>query len=717
MAMSSLFRSSSPHQPLAILMLIENSLAMSKIWADLRDQYLDRLVETATSANGPTTPITVSVLESYPCQDHGVNPSHPRQYSGNHDGLRDVKFNPNPDNQISIGRINSCIDFLDSFKFQGQPAALHLIIVAASPPSDDNNETCVSPGEYSPWIFLAKKMAERSIHCHIVVSPQNATGSLTTLFEETLRMQANMEEQLYPPVDPSKIVLRLSASPTYQVQHTYSDPAAPNLYSPPERLPPSLPRRSSYPPPDNLYSDPFMTPAPTDGESPSLVSQLQQVHGLTKKKVYGAKPVRQPFLTQERIREKYIKAPTLLTMPPPVADQAPSPTAGGKALSHSRADRMARVGQSSPTETHSRRQHGWPKRGSRLSTPEAENIAWSSSPSTYHDTSPGSTYVPSVSSDISSPVTPVTTMEDMYHGLPKTVPSTSATAIHGMNPLMYQTGGMPEPSWPQQQQQQQQQPQQQPQSQYADGYGTVQQSYFPPLVSQPQFYSNAGELMQPPQTSSPEHAHAHATQQPTTQSGVIPSASYATYTSEQPPPIVRSQVTLAPTPSSALANPANTATSSAPDNAIGATHGTASATTRSSASTKRRASLEDEERFTFSQDFVAATAALFEAEVLPAYPNYPGMSSGLAARAPAPLPAPGPQTGELYASRMRSSYPPPQAHAHVHAANGHAAGQAYPASGYAVSANAMVGRAPYQTYNAPAYPPPSYGNSLTGWAG
>lgn len=54
--------------------------------------------------------LTVLVLESYACQDHGSNSSLSRQYSGYHDGLRDLKFNYAPDNRISAGRINNCID-------------------------------------------------------------------------------------------------------------------------------------------------------------------------------------------------------------------------------------------------------------------------------------------------------------------------------------------------------------------------------------------------------------------------------------------------------------------------------------------------------------------------------------------------------------------------------------------------------------------------------
>ena len=58
----------------------------------------------------------------------------------------------------------------------------------------------------------------------------------------------------------------------------------------------------------------------------------------------------------------------------------------------------------------------------------------------------------------------------------------------------------------------------------------------------------------------------------------------------------------------------------------------------------------------FDPDFVAATAALFETEVLAAYSNYPGMSSGLTTtssnRGKLPYLTPS-LAGEFYASRVR----------------------------------------------------------------
>ena len=54
-SISSLFKPAHPQQPVATLMLIENSQSMSFIWADLRDQYLGRLIDGVAAAN-PSVP-------------------------------------------------------------------------------------------------------------------------------------------------------------------------------------------------------------------------------------------------------------------------------------------------------------------------------------------------------------------------------------------------------------------------------------------------------------------------------------------------------------------------------------------------------------------------------------------------------------------------------------------------------------------------------------
>ena len=50
--------------------------------------------------------------------------------------------------------------FLESAKFSGHPAILHLVIVAATTPTEDDNGVPFSGNGYSPWLFLAQKLAK-----------------------------------------------------------------------------------------------------------------------------------------------------------------------------------------------------------------------------------------------------------------------------------------------------------------------------------------------------------------------------------------------------------------------------------------------------------------------------------------------------------------------------------------------------------------------------
>ncbi|KAJ7896307.1 hypothetical protein B0H14DRAFT_3853697 [Mycena olivaceomarginata] len=105
---------------------------------------------------------------------------------------------------------------------------------------------------------------------------------------------------------------------------------------------------------NDLASD-IYTKAPLDdipAESPSLVSQLQQVHGLTKKKVYDTKPARIPFI-MERVRDPYRKAPSQspsISLVPETSSP-PSLTRGSRSQSNLKPDRafssrLQRIGDS-----------------------------------------------------------------------------------------------------------------------------------------------------------------------------------------------------------------------------------------------------------------------------------------------------------------------------------------------------------------------------------
>ena len=424
-------------------------------------------------------------------------------------------------------------------------------------------------------------------------------------------------------------------------------------FQPSQRIIPN--RRDSHPL-DNFHSefgDSSKPTAPDENDpGPSLVTQLQQVHGLTKKKVYGTKPQRQPFFRDDRVRDKYRKAPTPLTMPSSVTEDVHSPTAGGKVVPQSRADRMNR-------DLHQRRQEPWARRGSGLSTPELDTMSSPATTSAIYDLSPGSPFVPS---DMSLPVTAVTMTEESYNLSAGTLPA-------------YQPGVVAEQNWPQQRQ-------------YLSGHhhSLPQKQYFPPQISN--FYPANGHIIQ--------HSDMQPSEQQPSDPSFHSSNSYSNYAANPmlTPPIVSTQAypdtpVTGVTASAHITSKDNTKRASKPSARF---------------SKKTAVSEEDEERFMFGQEFFAATAALFDSEVLPAYPNYPGMSSGLTTSSKqGALPHLTPsQAGELYASRVR--LPGAQQRQQVTPPDPAPLASVYPTNGFS-SASYPIS---YQ---------PQSSSSLTGWAG
>lgn len=97
-----------------------------------------------------------------------------------------------------------------------------------------------------------------------------------------------------------------------------------------------------------------------DFQAPTIVEQLQIIHGLSKKKVYGAKPIRQPFIGDERVTDLDDARRTSLSLLPPLLPPSiPGPSIpSGRAPSHSVMGRTARANnrRKSPT-TGTRRSH------------------------------------------------------------------------------------------------------------------------------------------------------------------------------------------------------------------------------------------------------------------------------------------------------------------------------------------------------------------------
>jgi hypothetical protein len=96
---------------------------------------------------------------------------------------------------------------------------------------------------------------------------------------------------------------------------------------------------------------PSPSASPSEETFPSLVTQLQQMHGLTKKKVYGSKPKRRPFVSSEVYRDNpQRRASSLSPVSSSLPPVSPSDTNhGGRVTSPSAQDRAARVYSSGST--------------------------------------------------------------------------------------------------------------------------------------------------------------------------------------------------------------------------------------------------------------------------------------------------------------------------------------------------------------------------------
>lgn len=153
----------------------------------------------------------------------------------------------------------------------------------------------------------------------------------------------------------------------------------------------------------------------TDSSGPNLVSHLLQVHGLTRKKVYGAKTVREPFFRDEPLRDKYSRAPPITTVSSTSTSDQYITTATRtrnrkQPLNVSQPRAIHPYRQTSPTDLHPHRQNrqSWSSHpSSRISSPEADDIPLSSSSSSSAYTELSSSG--HVSSALSSPTSPTTT--------------------------------------------------------------------------------------------------------------------------------------------------------------------------------------------------------------------------------------------------------------------------------------------------------------------
>ncbi|KAF9530129.1 hypothetical protein CPB83DRAFT_851610 [Crepidotus variabilis] len=211
---SNLYTQTMGNQPLTVLLLIENSQKMLSVWQELKEHYLNPLVETIVQSSG-SVQTSFFVIES--SVDTNIASYSPRQYPSSRSALMSVNFGYGLDGRISPARVEHCIQHLDGSSYNVDlSSSLHLVIVAASAPTNDCSGIAV-PAAVSPWNVLADRLTERNIHCHLVMAPgQEDVSPFTLLFEHTLVQQNNAEEAPPFSMDRSRFIVRLSARPSYQ---------------------------------------------------------------------------------------------------------------------------------------------------------------------------------------------------------------------------------------------------------------------------------------------------------------------------------------------------------------------------------------------------------------------------------------------------------------------------------------------------------------------
>ncbi|KAJ3825696.1 hypothetical protein F5880DRAFT_192580 [Lentinula raphanica] len=327
------------HQGIAVMLLFDNNQLTKTIWSDLRDHYLPAFFNRLRTVHRSAT-ITIFVQE---CGSNGnmneLLPFLPRRYINIQDVTRDMHFDATQTRRLTGPLIHEAIEFLSATA----ATARHIAVIG---PSLRQKECSTIE-----WHRLAQSLAQLSIYCHLMLHAHAAshTEPLHMMFDETLRLQRLTEDKSWFTDNKSQITLRMSSvrilAPPPEVVSPLK--ASSSLVSPRQSLSPAplihnFPNVSSQ----AMHMPTFPTPAP-DEELPSIVTQLQQMHGLTKKKVYGTKPKRLPFISSEVYgRESSRKAASLSPVSPSDTNH------GGRVTSPSLIDRSYRVHQSGPGLPH-----------------------------------------------------------------------------------------------------------------------------------------------------------------------------------------------------------------------------------------------------------------------------------------------------------------------------------------------------------------------------
>ncbi|TRM66746.1 hypothetical protein BD626DRAFT_163605 [Schizophyllum amplum] len=302
---------------MSVFLVVEDSSAMQRLWPTIRDRGVHPLLESLQRR----TPVPMTLAVSQTTWDGLAEPQH---FNDPQRGLSDFYLRPDAASSVvSAGDVQSAIQRLAQMSAQRSGSGaqhVHLIVAAASavpqPESTSLNNV---------WTSLATEATRVRILPHLVLGQGADSRALLTFFTTVVRLQnavedatgsrdaafsvrtstrdhdagsssaaeAGMPASGQPSLEKPRPKARrtvpdaqTSYMPTEERSAGPSSASPSGSSRPPSRSPPARARQASLP----------------EAPRPSIVSQLQQLHGLSKKRVYGAKPARRPFIRGEEQR-------------------------------------------------------------------------------------------------------------------------------------------------------------------------------------------------------------------------------------------------------------------------------------------------------------------------------------------------------------------------------------------------------------------------------
>ncbi|KAH9943594.1 hypothetical protein B0H21DRAFT_748599 [Amylocystis lapponica] len=396
--------------PVSVLVLVEDSQAMAGKWVEIRDYYLPtllgslRMADTSVpmrvwwlTTSAAFTPSTSAIGDINQCSE-----------------IPDMKLMFSASAGISATMLRRSIDTFASALGQRR-GTRHVIAAAshflASAPGASTGQNGID----QTWHGTALALNQASIRLHMILDPTCDLRTCDELYKRTLYLQNHVEAPVWFPVDKLRYKIYLSGGSLYRAyavtqpldgalrevannttsgQNGVTTSAGVLVASTSVSLPPSPTHEDAGP--NRKMSGTAARKARnaeangTHSDGPGLVSYLQQMHGLTKKRSYGTKAAKRtpgadmrfPTVGRPILPRLEMPAPNVYPYPSFQASDAIEASATEPSVSPSSKQGSSLVSRTSSDDRRARRRGPWLPSGhaaSPIGSPTSDSF--SSTPS------------------------------------------------------------------------------------------------------------------------------------------------------------------------------------------------------------------------------------------------------------------------------------------------------------------------------------------------